>query len=728
MLFKTRITFSSIILASLFGYASTVNGQNELLNTAFIQETELHESVDIKKPSISKDTIHTDLFWDFNDWNSSEGWFIPEPVNGGISGGAIWFLVDPNDNKQQSSSWDYQVWGDNPDYAIASPKGLGFSAREHDIVQMRLLNRSPETDGVISWKTKNNTESSAGEVRFTMKPDYNEWQLVTCYMDSLWVGTIDQIKIRPAQMWMRGDIWIDWIKITKGNPKPMPPRPDLHSKNIVPVVNLPGIKQNDFQQAFDILDECLVTDIPMKGFNYPFLAPGGAYGQSWWQLDGSLNIAGAKWVNQKFVEDMMRGFAGVQSQNPDGRIDLWGGSPMRGTPANVSSLPRFFDAAFDVATRTKDRQLQELIHDTMKKYLQYWFSSVKRDSESGLITAVFEESFSDKSFGDKNAKPGVLAPVDLNVAVAIGCYNTSKLAEYLGRNQDVHTYLGMFEELSEAINNHLWNKDKNAYYNYDVQDKKMIPRLICTTFDPMRLGIAPDEYIEKMIPVLVNPDVFNWGIRPLTSIAKTEDDFREATGSYDGTAWFGDVWTMRNMQIVSGLEDAGRHALAAELAWATVKMFNNNFAEYIVPSTGSGEGVERYGWTASQYTQAIIEHLFGIKYNQFDERLYIFPHIPQEFIGHTISISNLLIPGGNDARMSLTINCKKEKKIEIDIELTGDLPTANICVLFPKTEEKKLRKLNGEKSGWTTIDKIENRKNYRAVNIPIQESLKLIFE
>jgi hypothetical protein len=78
--------------------------------------------------------------------------------------------------------------------------------------------------------------------------------------------------------------------------------------------------------------------------------------------------------------------------------------------------------------------------------------------------------------------------------------------------------------------------------------------------------------------------------------------------------------------------------------------------------------------------------------------------------------------------MSLTINCKKEKKIEIDIELTGDLPTANICVLFPKTEEKKLRKLNGEKSGWTTIDKIENRKNYRAVNIPIQESLKLIFE
>jgi len=48
--------------------------------------------------------------------------------------------------------------------------------------------------------------------------------------------------------------------------------------------------------------------------------------------------------------------------------------------------------------------------------------------------------------------------------------------------------------------------------------------------------------------------------------------------------------------------------------------------------------------------------------------------------------------------------------------------------LFPKIEEKKLRKLNGEKSGWTNIDNIEYRKNYRVVNIPIQESLNLVFE
>jgi len=47
---------------------------------------------------------------------------------------------------------------------------------------------------------------------------------------------------------------------------------------------------------------------------------------------------------KKFTEDVIRGFAEVQSQNPDGRIDLWGGSTVRGQVADVTSLPRYFEA------------------------------------------------------------------------------------------------------------------------------------------------------------------------------------------------------------------------------------------------------------------------------------------------------------------------------------------------------------------------------------------------
>ncbi|WP_372933734.1 MGH1-like glycoside hydrolase domain-containing protein [Mariniphaga sediminis] len=722
------------IILLLLGIASVVSGYSYSMNDKspgteellLYELSEKHQKFQESLPSV--DTFPKEMFWDFNGWNDYDGWVVADPIKRGVTGGALWISVEGEKSGKDMESWAYQVWGSNPKYDIVSPQKLNVTAEKYNIIQMRIRNLSPETDGLIFWRTRDDSESDAGQAHFSMKPDYPEWQEVTCYLPDSWRGTIDQIRIRPAQMWMRGDIWIDWIGIGHGEPEEKLPRPGLCSEKVVPEIRLPGISQEDFRQAFVVLDECLVTDVPLKGFHFPFLAPGGKYGQSWWQLDASLNIAGAKWVNQALVENMMRGFAGVQEQNPDGRIDLWGGSPMRGMQGNVSSLPRFFEAAFDVATRTRDQSLQHLILEIMKKYLTYWFSPVKRDSESGLITAVFEESFSDKSFGDRNARPGTLAPVDLNVAVAVGCYNTSRLARYLGNTEDGKMYSLLFEQLSAAINTHLWNEEKKGFYNYDVRENKQKDRLICTTFDPMRLGIAPEERIEKMIPTLLNPDIFNWGTRPLTSIAKTDPDFVEATGTYDGTAWFGDVWTLRNMFIVAGLEDAGKHDLAAELNWATIKMFNNNYSEYIAPGTGSGEGVKRYGWTASQYVQGIIEHLFGIQYNHFESRLYIFPHIPEELKGQVISIRRLSIPGSNDLRLNLTVDCTSSEKVQIQIEFDGLVPEGWVCVMLPDSGGKKFRVQNGKNSMPPPSEIIQDKKNCAGIDIPFQNSIHLNFE
>uniref|UniRef100_UPI0035634C10 MGH1-like glycoside hydrolase domain-containing protein n=1 Tax=Mariniphaga sediminis TaxID=1628158 RepID=UPI0035634C10 len=329
---------------------------------------------------------------------------------------------------------------------------------------------------------------------------------------------------------------------------------------------------------------------------------------------------------------------------------------------------------------------------------------------------------------DRNARPGTLAPVDLNVAVAVGCYNTSRLARYLGNTEDAKMYSLLLEQLSAAINTHLWNEEKMGYYNYDVRENKQKDRLICTTFDPMRLGIAPEERIEKMIPTLLNPDIFNWGVRPLTSIAKTDPDFVEATGTYDGTAWFGDVWTLRNLFIVAGLEDAGKHDLAAELNWATIKMFNNNYSEYVTPGTGTGEGVKRYGWTASQYVQGIIEHLFGIQYNHFESRLSVFPHIPEELQGQVISIRRLSIPGSNDLRLNLTVDCTSSEKMEMKIEFDGDLPDGCISVMLPKSTNKALTKMNGRAAKLPAFQQKKDKQNCKVLDVPIQRSVMLTFE
>lgn len=664
----------------------------------------------------------TAWYWDFNQWNKSLGWTIPESIAGGILGGAVWINIQNGRGEFAHPPWTQMIWGQDLHHDLVSPGGLNISASQYTKVVLRILNYSPETDGLIFWKTNEAPDVETGPVRFTMKPDTREWQEITCHMDDHWKGTIDQIMIRPAQMWNRGDIWIDWIAVAVGEPRIEKSRPNLYHEKIVPKIVLPGISQEDFRDAFRVLDECLVTDVPMRGFNYPFLAPGGAYGQNWWQLDGSLNVAGAKWVNQPLVENIIRGYSEVQAQNPDGRIDLWGGSTVRGQVADVSSIPRFFEAAWDVARRSDDPLLQEESYDSMKKYLSYWFSSSKKDEQTGLITAVFEESF-----GGPGVDPGILAAVDLNVAVAVGCHYTSQLASHLGYLSEAAEYSRLFDQLRQSINRTLWHPERNVYLNYNVREKRHYPRLVCSTFDPLQAGIAPDERIEKMVKRLVDPKYFNWGIRPVTSIAMTEPAYVEAEGTYDGRAWLGDIWTMRNIPIIRGLQDIGRHDLATELNWSTINTFNANYCEYAVPSTGSGEGVQRYGWSASQYIQCIIEYLFGIDYDRLERRIRILPHIPEDLMGVEISIADLIIPGDHNTRLSLSIKPSMEGEVDVQVSISGPLPEGKLEVLWPLNNQHLISVVDGNGKTIPILKTLEDLKNVSGISIPVSRTEKLRF-
>ena len=686
-----------------------------------LNKTELSQSV--SGQNRNHNSLEYKWIWNFNNWNDREGWTCPEILNGTVAGGVLWLTIQPEPKKEAQVSWKNQVWGQRQKYELVSPKGLSVDAALFNKIVLRLRNLSPETDGFIRWLTTENPDKDAGAVRFTMKPDCKEWQEVVCHMDERWKGIIDQIKIQPARMWQRGDIWIDWIAIAKGATKQAVPRPDVCSVKVVPKIQLPGISQSGFEDAFKVLDECLIEDVPINGFNYPVMAPGGAYGENWWQLDASLNVAGAKWVNQKFAEGVMRGFAEVQAQNPDGRIDLWGGSLVRGQVADVSSLPRYFEAAYDVARRSSDPVLQNIIYETMKKYLGYWFSSTKRDQTTGLITGVFEETFS-----NPHKDPGVVAPIDLNVAVAVGCYNTSKLAKYLGKTTESEKFLSDFKQLSANINQYLWNEEDKVYYNYFVREKKHDKRLMCTTFDPFLLGISPSERVEKLIPVLVNPTLFNWGVRPLTTISRTEPGYLEATGPYDGRAWFGDIWTLRNLAVIKGLEDAGKHELAAELAWSTIKTFHAKYCEYITPTNGSGEGVQRYGWTASQYIQTIIEHLFGIDYDIFEKRLRIIPHIPNELMNQEIEIKNLIIPSENSLRLDLKIRQTKEGKASVSLKLNGTLSRDIVEIGLPTYNGKPFSVKDNNGKILQSLKPIEGMRNVSGIRVKMGNIIDLVFE
>ena len=685
--------------------------------------------------------------WDFNITGNLQGWKASSRVVPVVMGGALWIkLLPPITDPSQLITPGFQVHGPkifgykDQEYDIESPPDLGIPASAVKKVRMRILNLSPLTDAHVFWRTRGQLREFAGSARFTLKPDLKEWQEVVCHVDGRWEGTIDQIVIRLPFSIPRGDLWIDSLEITDGQARVLAPPPDLSSDRVVPRLRLPGITQADFQDAFKVLEENVVMDVPVCGFPYPFFRPGGRYGANWWQMDANLAVAGAKWVNQDIVEGTMRGFRVVQTNNPDGRINLHGSSAVSGQVADQSSIPVFFEAAYDVARRTGDVRLREEIYLTMSRYLDWWLSPVKRDPRTGLITGIFEETFGEPylhsltRLGAAAVLPQTIAGVDLNVAVAIGCHRTAEIARQLAAGskqgdyqQQAERYNKAFEDLKQSINQHMWNEKDGAYYNVNVKEGVQRRRLICSTFEPMRLGIAPPERIARLSSKLIEPGLFNWNKLPVTSLAMTDKGYVEATGKYDGSVFFGDVTTFRNLPIIAGLEDSGRHDLASELAWMTIKAFNHNYWEYLVPSTGKGEGEDRFTFSASQYIQAIIEHLFGVDYDRMRGRLRIVPHVPVELEGQDLSLDALILPSGLANRLSLHIRREKGGETKVAIEIEGPLPQGHLEILIPQNGHRLQEVVDDQKHTLPLIRQVEGLEGVAGVRIPMQSSVRLIF-
>jgi hypothetical protein len=140
---------------------------------------------------------------------------------------------------------------------------------------------------------------------------------------------------------------------------------------------------------------------------------------------------------------------------------------------------------------------------------------------------------------------------------------------------------------------------------------------------------------------------------------------------------------MRNVPIMAGLCDVGRHDLEAELAWSTIRTFNTNYTEYIVPSTGAGEGVSRYGWSASQYIQCVIESLFGAHYDRLSDRVRLFPHVPRALLGQRLVLERLILPTGGDTRLRVELEPVEPGRGQVQWEFEGRLPKGGVEVWLP---------------------------------------------
>lgn len=413
-------------------------------------------------------------------------------------------------------------------------------------------------------------------------------------------------------------------------------------------IHFPNISQNDFDYAFECLEDCKQSDASDFGFNYPYFTPGGAYGKQWWQLDSSLALSGYKWKDRAFAERALLNF--IESQQDDGRICLWGNDALPKQVAGgnclaqsegVSSLPKIFDVTYHILQGTKDIDLITKAYAMLQKYLDWWYRE-RLDKNSGLITAVFEETFIPYL-----GKAREYAPVDTNVEVYVGLNYTVRLAIQLGKSDDAEALLKKADALKIAINQFLWQEEKGAYYPFDIRTGKHIDCLMASTFYPLRMHIASKRQKDKLLSLLTDNEHFHWHTYPLTSVSKKDPIFQTTLGDYQGNAsWSGNVWTLINEMVIRGLLDSGEKELAAELALKTIQAFNNNYSEFLNPFDGSGHGVSKYAWTASQYLALIIEVIFGICVNADKQEVFISPNLTEGLKQETLSITDVMVFDG----------------------------------------------------------------------------------
>ena len=260
------------------------------------------------------------------------------------------------------------------------------------------------------------------------------------------------------------------------------------------------------------------------------------------------------------------------------------------------------------------------------------------------------------------------APVDLNVQVCAGAEILSRFAEYLDIPVDVIKYKKVFFEQRSIINKYLFDEEDGFYYTRNVKENKLMKnRPYNSAFDTFVFGIVPEDRRSALLRILKDNAKYGYSNKyGITTAPFDSSEYCETVGVYQGwTSWSGNVWTFRNEIIAHGLRDCGLTDEASHIAYQTAMTFNGNYAEFINPSTGKGQGVERYGWSASEYIELIIEIIFGIDYNAWTEKLTVCPNIPPELYGYTISLSGLSL--GDGRLLSVSIDCGEKCAVEYKI-------------------------------------------------------------
>lgn len=199
-----------------------------------------------------------------------------------------------------------------------------------------------------------------------------------------------------------------------------------------------------------------------------------------------------------------------------------------------------------------------------------WVRANRRRPDSDLYW--FEDSGS--SGMDNAPRGGYIAAhgdgsdicyIDLACQQALSARCLARIADRLGEEALELCYREEHRALAELINERHWCQRTGFYYDLFSRSSRelrmnFLNHKTAAGFWPILSGVAGPAQINRLAEHLLDPAEF-WTLHPVPTLSKDDPNY-DPFGGY----WLGGVWAPTNYMIARGLQQAGWHALAREIA------------------------------------------------------------------------------------------------------------------------------------------------------------------
>ncbi|HOV73732.1 MAG TPA: trehalase family glycosidase [Candidatus Hydrogenedentes bacterium] len=314
---------------------------------------------------------------------------------------------------------------------------------------------------------------------------------------------------------------------------------------------------------------------PQMDMPYRWTTPDRMPHRHMWMWDTAFHGLGLQYLDAEIADEAMRAL--FVKQRPDGKLLL---AVQPGQPNREEEDTQPPIVAWSLCHQNERNGRTECLQELYPAVVRYleWFEHNRKNGHGLYGWRVRVDA--DPVRGARGGESGMdnsprFDRIAGMTAVDLSCYMASeyrcmgKLAQCLGRTEDVAEWRRRHIEIARRVNALLWDDEDQFYYDLDEQDD-FVPVKTTAGFMPLLAEIPDRDRAEALRMHLTNPKEF-WSAAPLASVSQDERDFCQ-------DMWRGPMWPNVNLLVYYGLMAYGFFQEARALGRATLREISHWYA------------------------------------------------------------------------------------------------------------------------------------------------------